>query len=136
MAFAYACALRADGTVWCWGGAEVDKTHASRGTRPRKVDGLAAVRDFDVGGRQLCALDEAGAVFCSSLARASADAAFAPPERIALPRARQVRTQGDAACAILDEPLARVFCWGSDSFGQLGDGTVLISTEPRALSHL
>lgn len=32
------------------------------------------------------------------------------------------KDQGDHACAVSDE---RVFCWGSNSFGQLGDGTII-----------
>ena len=63
----FACALKADGTVWCWG----DNDFAEMGQRgdllqptPTPVPGLGAVIAVAAGGAHACALVADGAVWC------------------------------------------------------------------------
>ena len=95
------CALRRDGTVWCWGynnGGQLglgknrrkcrfdthDGTDAWCREVPTKVRGLSRIRSITAGGEYTCALQRVGS-----------------PGRA-----------------------ARAWCWGSNPDGRLGDGTV------------
>ena len=65
-----ACALRADGDVYCWGH---DPTKTTSGyslacpeciRQPRKILGIGKAKRIDVGFQYACALEEAGTVAC------------------------------------------------------------------------
>lgn len=63
----FACALRADGTVWCWG--QNSSGQLGDGTRsaqegPVQVTGLAAARQISVGAAHACAVTTSDALFC------------------------------------------------------------------------
>jgi alpha-tubulin suppressor-like RCC1 family protein len=63
--FDFACELRPDGTVWCWGdnrfGALGDGTRTSR-AEARRVEGLAGIAQLVAFGRTLCAVTGDGRV--------------------------------------------------------------------------
>ena len=61
------CALRGDGTIWCWGsnygGALGDGTVTDRHT-PAQVQGLTHVTAFAYGKERGCALTEDKTILC------------------------------------------------------------------------
>ncbi|MFM8888702.1 MAG: RCC1 domain-containing protein, partial [Solirubrobacterales bacterium] len=57
----HACALRYNGTVWCWGNYLPD---GSTATTPTKVSKLKAVRAITAGSSHSCALKAYGSVWC------------------------------------------------------------------------
>jgi alpha-tubulin suppressor-like RCC1 family protein len=61
-----ACALRADGTAWCWGnnanGQLGDGTRTRR-KAPVQVRGLRAVMDIATSGQYTCAIDQSDVVW-------------------------------------------------------------------------
>jgi len=63
----HACAVRADGTVWCWGsntfGQLGDSTRTSS-SRPRKVVGVSDAVQLAAGDQFTCARRRGGAVAC------------------------------------------------------------------------
>lgn len=65
-----ACALRADGDVYCWGHDPTKVTTGYSATcpeclrQPRKILGLGKAKQIDVGFQYACALEEAGTVAC------------------------------------------------------------------------
>jgi alpha-tubulin suppressor-like RCC1 family protein len=66
------CAVRSDGTLWCWGflfGVDLSDTCSADGAppcaaTPKILNGLENVRDVTVGRRSVCALLEDGTVRC------------------------------------------------------------------------
>ncbi|MFO0683188.1 MAG: MopE-related protein [Sandaracinus sp.] len=88
----FACALRDDGTVACWGGN--DDGNLGRGTTtpsesvPMDVTGLDHVTQLSIGGFHACAVRDDGAVWCwgsnamSQLGNASAGMRSAVPVRV------------------------------------------------------
>lgn len=93
----FTCAVRADGSLWCWGdnhgGQLGDGTLTSR-TAPAPVQGLPGpVLAADGGRHHLCAV----------------------------------------VGQRLSDPQGALYCWGSNAFGQLGDGTRIDRRRPVAI---
>lgn len=98
-------------------------------TRPLQVDAVA------VGGRHACALLSTGGIRCwgangrGQLGNGSKAAAVGPVTVVGLPaRVVAIRPAGDRTCAIL--ATKEVACWGSNGWGELGDGTKEDRTTP------
>jgi alpha-tubulin suppressor-like RCC1 family protein len=98
-----------------------------------------ALPNSDVGF--LCALDVTGAVLCWG---SDQDGAFARPPgsgpgvtvatplRIeGVPTVARLSTGGDHVCVV--EAQGGIWCWGSNSNGQLGDGTISGFDSPRRI---
>lgn len=133
----HTCALLGDGTVKCWGysfnGQVGDGTTMAR-TAPVVVTGLTNVAQISLGSDHSCALLNDKTVKCWGdgymLGTPSADAK-AP---IALPGITDVRAlsagQNHTCVVVGAPPCNKVMCFGSNSFGQLGDGTLDNRTTP------
>ncbi len=115
------CAVRADGTVWCWGTGWHGAAERERHDMAVQVAGLSDIGSIDAGRRGMCAVDGRGRVFCWG----------SVGERPQLSRVRLGATErvgvGSAhACALARDGAVR--CWGDNSHGQLSlDAAV---TEP------
>jgi alpha-tubulin suppressor-like RCC1 family protein len=107
------CAMRADHTVVCRGSNAVGQV------------AIASVPDaveISANHNHTCVRDSAGAVSCSG------DNYGTAPVAIALPRPALAIAAGTSHdCAITDDHT--VWCWGSESFGQLGNGITAMMRE-------
>ena len=124
----YACGLRRDGTVACWGrnqhGVIGDGTRTDR-ERPVTVDGLRGVQALAAGERHVCAVRAGGEVWCWGFDNAG-QAGGPPvpgialrPQRVSgLPPAREVVVGELHSCALGTDGSVR--CWGSNVHGQVG----------------
>jgi hypothetical protein len=139
----FACALTADGRVWCWGRNDAGQLGTGdraydvvRGRRP--VEGLARASAVSLGNTHACALVEGGRVACwgyngwgqlgdgaevvgfESGGSVGGDNDRLRPVTVAgLPEPATAVAAGSLqACAILASK--RVACWGANSDGQLG----------------
>jgi alpha-tubulin suppressor-like RCC1 family protein len=140
----FACALRCDGSVWCWGvnthGQLGDETTVSRST-PVRVRGLGGpATAIGAGYAHACAVVR-GEVRCwgRNLSGALGDGTrtdrSAPVTVQALGGvAVTVEGGGLHTCALLEGGELR--CWGANDRGQLGDGTDIDRTTPRAVVAL
>jgi alpha-tubulin suppressor-like RCC1 family protein len=100
------CVRTNDQSVWCWGDGAVTPWNLSM---PMNPIGL------DVGGAGTCVWDGDGNTWCSGVS-------------IAGVAAKQVAVGAGHVCAVtLDGDVA---CWGSNSHGELGDGTRTARTAP------
>jgi len=133
---ANACAQKADLSVWCWG----NDSHGQFGSAtlgldpanpiaatPIAVAELQGARSLALGGDHACAVFADGIVRCT--------ASTSPGGWIAVPGiqdAVSVATCADEAtghsCALIAG--GSIMCWGSDTFGQLGDGNYSPTREP------
>lgn len=121
----HACALRADGSVLCWGvtdyvydphATETCDVYAQRfpcTRRPVTVPGVTAAHVLAAGGGHTCAIVAGGAVLCWGGAVRPEDGAREPsrlprPVR-AVTNARQLAVGSHFACALLDDRTVR--CW-------------------------
>lgn len=119
--FGHTCALRADGTVWCWG-------YGFFSAIPVMVSVTDAV-SVSAGTDHTCALKADGTVACWG------DNSLNQLGDGSLTHAVAISAGGEHTCALKDD--GTVACWGYNSYGQLGDGTTAVSSAaPRTVSGL
>ncbi|MEZ4597356.1 MAG: hypothetical protein R3C32_11370 [Chloroflexota bacterium] len=141
---AFTCAVRTDGTAWCWGlgdlgqlgdGASGTGHHRTRAVEVRRGSGhLTRVERVAAGGRHACALRTDGSVWCwgSDLHGQLGDATTGDATSHIRTKAVRVRLgRGylddvvtlaagySHTCAVRRDGSA--WCWGDGSDGQLGD---------------
>jgi len=129
----HSCALTSTG-LRCWG--ENDRGQLGLGvtgaprTSPAAVVGLpGTATDLAMGSDHTCAIS-GGSVYCwgdnqsGQIATGTTSMTAVPsPTLITLPTsAAQVSAFGGHSCALLVD--GRVFCWGENGLGQVGNGTV------------
>jgi alpha-tubulin suppressor-like RCC1 family protein len=137
----FSCAVRADGTVWCWG---EDPGQDPSTLLPRRVAGINDAQFVTAGGAFACALRETHQVVCwgnnalGQLGTGSFSAGEATAQPVeGLSDAVEVNAGWNHACAIrFDRTL---WCWGGNGdgatgYGQLGDGTLQNRASPVQVS--
>lgn len=126
-----ACAVRTDGTVWCWGrndALQVDPGGADV-LQPVQVKGFGgAVTAVSVDGGHTCAIDDKGALWCwgnndvGQLGDGTTDSSSTPRRVAALGTTVVAVSVGGAGSCAIDDGGA-LWCWGNNSVGAVGDGT-------------
>ncbi len=143
----HSCAVRTDGTVWCWGagadgqlgdGTTGDPVDQIRTTPVRVRFGSGPLRDASkvtAGASHSCAIRSGGRVVCwgddTYGQLGSGQGGAAAPGRLTAVRVRygsgyltgvkRVSAGDHHTCALRSD--GRVLCWGDGSDGQLGDGS-------------
>ncbi|HET9049492.1 MAG TPA: hypothetical protein VFN29_11095 [Chiayiivirga sp.] len=139
----HACALGANGSVWCWGsnaaGQLGDNSWDNR-SRPIQVKGvggtgvLTGMTDITAGGQHTCASNGTSLVVCwgsndsGQLGNAnvsSTDSSLVPIQVMlvngqALLNIASVAAGESQTCGLKND--GTVWCWGSNRDGELGDG--------------
>ena len=135
----HACALRSDGSVWCWGGNEDGQL--GNGTTdtggpctndggceipyiphlPSPVIGLPASPAVAIGASDggSCAVLSDGTLWCWGGVYGAAGKGT-PSQIQGISNATAIAAKGAASCALIGDGTVR--CWGSNVTGQLGDG--------------
>ncbi|MBL8680678.1 MAG: hypothetical protein JNK05_15980 [Myxococcales bacterium] len=140
----HACALRADGRVTCWGenlyGQFGDNSADPAGTYRPTAGTLA-------DNTELGAAAELGTSEGATFARTSSGALFAwgdngqrelgtgggrtlVPTRVSLPAGESSDQLAIGRYSGCTRSRTQVFCWGNNSYGQLGDGTTAVRSTP------
>ncbi|MFA7287084.1 MAG: peptidoglycan-binding protein, partial [Patescibacteria group bacterium] len=146
----HVCALKTDGTVFCWGdntnGQLGDNTATQRNV-PVQVHGVAdsgylsGVSAISAGHRHTCAVKTDGTVFCwgiggnGQLGNASIVTPQKTPVQVldvggsgTLTGVSSVSAGYLATCAVKTDGTA--YCWGANTNGKLGDGSTTQRTSP------
>lgn len=130
----HSCALLADGTVSCWGIAGANGSGLTSST-PVSVAGLSNIDDISAGNDHNCALTDGGGVKCwgdnfyGQLGNGSTVDSASPVNVVGLESGVKAISLGVVhSCALKNA--GSVVCWGLNSAGQLGNGTVVDSSVP------
>ena len=132
----HSCALRQDGAITCWGSNE--QGQLGNGTSgedadssvPVRVTGITDTTAITAGHSHSCALHQNGTITCwGSNGRGQLgngtdgeDADSSVPVRVTgITDATAITTAGAHTCAL--HQTGAISCWGSNQFGQLGNGT-------------
>ena len=133
--FRFTCARRSDGRVLCWG--DNRRGQLGRGTvggyssTPTTIPGIDDALALAVGAHFTCALRGDGAVWCwgdnsaGQLGRGpnvAGQPSGTPGPVSSLGSASAIGASSGSVCA---RSSGRLFCWGSNGSGQLGDGTTI-----------
>ena len=138
----HSCAAHATGEVSCWGDnwqGELGNGESGPGAEsavPVKVSGISDALVVAIGYDHTCALREGGKVSCwgnnelgqvgngrDFVAETLSDSFIADPsEVVSLDDAIAITAGSSSSCAVRET--GEVSCWGSNSFGQLGNSEV------------
>ena len=139
----HSCAVRDDGTVWCWGrndfGQLGDGT-ATDSNVPVQAIGIANATKVEAGELFTCALDDAGQVSCwgnnqaGQLGDGTTSDSRSPVAVRELSGVTQLSVGNQHACALRGD--GGVSCWGANNDGQLGDGSTTPRTAPTNVADL
>jgi alpha-tubulin suppressor-like RCC1 family protein len=140
----HACGLTASGAAYCWGangsGQLGDGSTAAQRLSPTPVAGGLSFASLTAGDVYTCGLTAAGGAYCwgDDDRGQLGDAASITGGDIHRPQPTQVFgghifanvTAGRRhTCGVTTAGAA--YCWGDNSYGQLGDSTQFVRTEPR-----
>ncbi len=134
----FSCALKYDGTIWCWGTNSQGKLGTGNTTdQPHPVQTALTTEamDFAVGAKHVCAIDVHGDVWCwgendygqvgdNKVNSDHNGNVLAPVQISGLPLpATQIDLGVVHSCAILSD--GSLWCWGRNERGQIGVGDVV-----------
>lgn len=148
---AHTCAIKDDGTVWCFGdNSDGQLGNSSFGppdsTTPVQTSGFGTGRtavQVAAGERHTCALLDNGEVWCwgSGGNNELANGALQSSDPVKVPlgagiTASRIYAGGRVSCALTSDN--RLTCWGQNHKGQIGNGTVQASggVAPAAVSNI
>jgi alpha-tubulin suppressor-like RCC1 family protein len=128
----HSCGLTSEGKAYCWGGNSdgqlgTGAPFGSIGTAPAPVAGGFTFTQLSAGGRHTCGLNVSGQAYCwgsdlfGQLGNGAASARVNTPSSVAGGLTfTQISTGLIDTCAITQA--GKAYCWGSDFFGELGNG--------------
>jgi alpha-tubulin suppressor-like RCC1 family protein len=134
------CALKTDGTAWCWGfnvgdGAPVGANQLV----PFQMTTLGSnVADVVAGWRHRCARKTDGTLWCwgqnsnGEIGLGTTAAVTVPTQVTALGSAVSDVSIGGHSCARKTD--GTLWCWGFNMFGEIGDGTMTNVLSPKQIT--
>lgn len=148
----HTCAIASDGKAYCWGygvtHAELGNGTMSQANSPVAVsaNGVLSgktVKRIAAGFDHNCVIASDDNVYCwgegehgalgnGSTARAATPVAVSTTGALAGKTIKRIATGSDHACAVTTDD--RVYCWGRNSNGELGNGSTADSSVPVAVS--
>jgi alpha-tubulin suppressor-like RCC1 family protein len=133
----FTCGLTSAGATWCWGdnsagqlgnGATGAGGDTANKNAPVLVGGNIALQSIVTGQNHVCGLAAAGAAYCwgsypsGQLGNASGADQTAPGRSAATLALKMLALGGDNHTCGLITTDGSAYCWGNNTFGQLGDG--------------
>lgn len=129
----HTCAVKTDGTVWCWGAnwyGEIGDGSTTQRLTPVTVPGMSTTgTDVLVGSAHTCAMNASNQLFCwgynnyGQLGEGTTTERHTPVQNSMGAVVKAVASPSAHNCAFKSD--RSVWCWGMNTAGQLGDGTVV-----------
>jgi alpha-tubulin suppressor-like RCC1 family protein len=136
----HSCAVRLDGVAACWGFNDWGQVGVGSGAPiiagPAAIGGSTRYAEITASGDRTCGRAQDGAAFCWGRAWAGISGTSSDSRRQATPLRVQgtflfksVEAGANTTCGVtLDN---QAYCWETNSFGTIGDGTVTPSQSPQ-----
>jgi alpha-tubulin suppressor-like RCC1 family protein len=126
----HTCAVKADGTVWCWGHNGAGQlgigNNAAAVARPTRVIDVTDAVEVATGSYHSCARTRSGTVWCwgannaGQLGNGTIGTPGSPARVTIVDDAKAIAVGTGHSCAIRASD--SVWCWGTNQKGQLGNG--------------
>jgi alpha-tubulin suppressor-like RCC1 family protein len=140
----HTCAVRRGGQVVCWGADDTGQLGDRGGADqpvPVPVPGVTSATALAAGAGFSCALLADQSAICwgddrdGEIGDGAPSAVVRAPTPVAgMAAGRALAAQAEHACAILND--GSLVCWGSNTSGQLGDGTLVNRSQPTPVPGL
>lgn len=134
--------LEADGSVLCWG-EHTGNAASPSSTTPVPVEGLTGITSVGIGLNHRCAFNPTEEkVYCwgnndhGQLGDGTFISSVTPVEVQGLPPVERISVSGDHNCALTPDDPAVGYCWGANTYGQLGTGDQIDSAVPLIVGGL
>jgi alpha-tubulin suppressor-like RCC1 family protein len=139
----HTCGLTSGGQPWCWGrnaGGQLGDSTAAATTVPVATFqmGWNAFTQVTAGGFHSCGLVSSGQAWCwgynadGRLADGTTNLGLAPVQVLQGALSFTFLSAGDAHTCALDSS-GQAYCWGNNSYGQIGDSTKVFASTPTAV---
>ena len=132
------CGVKGDGTLWCWGldnYGQLGIGHGAPRHRPHQVGTGRKWATVSNAWTHTCATKTNGTLWCwgqnlwGQLGIGTVDRRHGKPQRVGTASDWQsVTTGGWHSCAL--DVAGQAFCWGHNTFGEVGDGTTRTRSAP------
>ncbi len=145
----HSLALRSDGTVWAWGANRYGQlgigATSSAQLTPVQVSGLTGITKISAGGLFSLALRSDGTVWAwgynasGELGNGTTADSDIPVQATGLFRVVSIAAGADSSLAIRTDVktgTSAVWAWGSNSAGQIGDGTLTDRIVPKRVNGI
>ncbi len=126
--YTYSCGADAAGTIWCWGDGTEPLLERSAEPSSDWIPGVADVVHVVSGGSHTCALQSTGHVYCwgfragdGQLGIGTREVHREPVQVAGLEDVVEIAVGNAHNCA--RTAAGKLFCWGDNGDGQIGDGT-------------
>jgi alpha-tubulin suppressor-like RCC1 family protein len=143
----HSCALRTNGTVWCWGSNRAGEFgNGQTGIQtytltPNPVTGLTNAIAVSTGVDHTCAVLSGGTAECwganarGQLGDGNAPTSALTPTAVSgLTNVTAIAAGGQFTCALIGD--GHVSCWGANNDGQLGIGNTTDSSTPTTVDGI
>ena len=128
-----------DGAVWQWGQTGHSMSFTPQDIyRPQQRTDIPKMVEVSAGGSHACARTEAGELWCwgndsfgqLGFPKSGHDGEELPRVVAGLPKVHAISAGFYYTCVLAGEGEPQIWCWGDNSHGQLGDGTIDRRVEP------
>lgn len=116
--YGYTCAVTVENRIVCWG-------DSYNTVQSRELTGITGTVTALAAGSYPCVLNDSGMVMCFQGSTPTIPIASG---------AVSISVGASHACAVMTD--SRVWCWGGNSLGQLGEGVAEWQPTPVAVAHL
>jgi alpha-tubulin suppressor-like RCC1 family protein/endonuclease/exonuclease/phosphatase family metal-dependent hydrolase len=123
------CAIRQDGSLWCWGvnhRGQLGTGNTTSTDRPKRVGTSKKWKSVSVGYSHTCAIRQDGSLWCwgennSGQLGTKSKSSPKKPAKVGKGPWKKVAVGGWHTCAIKKQD-GSLWCWGRNGFGQVGNG--------------